>query len=171
MTQMRPFDTLRSVLKAFRHEVVVHEPEIFKQGKALRVHRGCRPPRHRLSNDGLDRFARSALHTFYHVVLFRFLLKWAMPNQVNVYIVPHFIGLWVEYSVEIGLPFLPAFRGGGGLSPRPRGGFLGSVPTVSSCSKVHGIERTCPLGQNGHVPFGSSNGGGSLIALQARFLV
>ncbi len=24
-----------------------------------------------------------------------------MPNQVNVYIVPHFIGLWVENLVEI----------------------------------------------------------------------
>ena len=49
-------------------------------------------------------------------------------------------------------------------SPVPVAGFslagkweflvLGSVPAdTSSCSKVHGTERTCPFERNGHVPF------------------
>ena len=63
---------LRRVLEAFRHEVVVHEPEVVYQGKIFRIHHVCRTPRRRLSDDGPGRFTRFALHTFRHVTSFRF---------------------------------------------------------------------------------------------------
>ena len=77
---------LRRVLKALRHEVVVHEPEVFEQGKALWIHHVCRPPRPRLSGDGLDRFVRFAMHTLRHVVSFQIPPKDTMPSNGAYYI-------------------------------------------------------------------------------------
>ena len=60
-------DAFRRVLKALRHEVLVHEPEALDLREILRFHNRCRTPRPRLADDGLSRFLPSRLNTFRHI--------------------------------------------------------------------------------------------------------
>ena len=62
-------DALRRVLKAFRHEGVVHEPEVLDQRKVLRLHDVRRAPRPLLAEGG--RFAPARMYCLLHIVSFR----------------------------------------------------------------------------------------------------
>ena len=67
-------DALRSVLKALRHEVVVHKPEALDLREVFRLHHVCRTPRPRLADDGsgLDHSSRVILPALRHVASSRF---------------------------------------------------------------------------------------------------